>query len=148
MGEEKAKQLIVEPTPSEKEEGGYLEKLAKGVFAPQPLAPIASQANAKVKKEKVAEKNSAYVKLKKLESEHQTKIGILSKKINVLKEEQEKLKSAIDILKELNLNIPSEYSKKLNDYPEEMKNLEAELKIEKTFLDYLQNKVFPAIQEK
>lgn len=120
-------------------------QLMKSKLKPQSTESIQSEAQTI---EKTAEKQSITHQLKKLESEHQTKIDILSKKIDVLKEEQEKLKNALNILKELNLNVPTEYSQKLNDYPEQMKNLEAEIKIEKTYLDYLQNKIFPAIKEK
>lgn len=128
----------------EKVEKRFLQ-LLKSRLKPQATESIQSEEQTI---EKASEKQSIPNQLRKLESEHQTKIDILSQRINVLKEEQEKLKNALDILKELNLNIPTEYSKKLNDYPEQMKNLEGEVEREKIFLDYLQNKIFPAIQEK
>lgn len=89
------------------------------------------------------DEKSIVLQLKKLESEHQSKIDIYNKKIQDLKAEQEKLKMAIELLKQLKLNIPSEYSLKLNQYPEEIKALENEIQHEKIYLDYLQNRVLP-----
>ncbi len=83
------------------------------------------------------------LQLKKLESEHQSKIDIYTKKIQDLKAEQEKLQMAMELLKQLKLNIPSEYILKMNQYPEEIKALENEIHHEKIFLDYLQNRVLP-----
>jgi hypothetical protein len=87
------------------------------------------------------------LQLKKLESEHRSKIDIYTKKIQDLKAEQEKLKMAIEILRQLKLNIPSEYSLKMNQYPEEIKALENEIEHEKIFLDYLQNRVLPLFSQ-
>ncbi|MEM2990545.1 MAG: hypothetical protein QXQ02_05105 [Halobacteria archaeon] len=89
------------------------------------------------------DEKSIVLQLKKLESEHQSKIDIYNNKIQDLKAEQEKLKMAIELLKQLKLNIPSEYSLKLNQYPEEIKALENEIQHEKIYLDYLQNRVLP-----
>ncbi|MEM2933359.1 MAG: hypothetical protein QXL78_00375 [Methanocellales archaeon] len=89
------------------------------------------------------DEKSFVLQLKKLESEHQSKIDIYTKRIQELKTEEEKLKIAIEILKQLKLNIPPEYSHKLNQYPEEIKSLENEIQHEKIYLDYLQNKVLP-----
>ncbi|MEM2924634.1 MAG: hypothetical protein QXJ68_02980 [Methanocellales archaeon] len=135
MGEEK---LIVEQSAQRREGGGYLEKLAKAIFPPV-SRPI-PQAKVEIGR------MESSAKLKKLESEHLAKISIYTMKINRLNEDREKLKSAIEILKELNLDVPEEYNLKKRSMQEEVEALEKEVEREKMLLNYLQSKILPLIR--
>lgn len=88
-----------------------------------------------------------YLQIKKLENEHKSRIDANLSRIQSLRQNQEKLKIAIDILQELELSIPAEYSARLNSYPQEIKALESEIDREKIFLNYLQGRVLPLIEK-
>lgn len=152
MGEEKARQLIVESRASKKEERGYLERLAKAMFATPPATAPAprqstAQAPARVETEvKETEQILAAAKLRKLESEHLAKISIYTRKISHLRGDREKLKSAIETLRGLNLPVPEEYGLKQHHMSEEEEVLEAEVEKEKMLLNYLQSRVLILIE--
>ncbi len=95
--------------------------------------------------EKPAEK--IILQIKKLENEHKSKIDANLSRIQNLRQNQEKLKIALDILQELELSIPAEYTARLNSYPVEIKALESEIDREKIFLNYLQSRVLPLIEK-
>lgn len=96
--------------------------------------------------EKAVEKQ-IYQQIKKLESEHKSKIDINMSRIQSLRHSQEKLKIAIDILRELELSVPPEFNTRLNSYPQEIKNLEVEVDREKIFLNYLHTRIMPLIEK-
>ena len=126
-------------------EKDFLEKVG-GVF--KPISPSSkATTQAAVREDKSPEKR-LLDSLRKLESGHQSKIDIYSRKIRDLGEEQKKLENALDTLKHLNLGIPAEYTKKLDDYPEQIKKLETEIEQERLFLGYLQSRVFPLLEGK
>jgi len=87
----------------------------------------------------------ALLQLKKLESEHIAKIDLYLKQIEKLKEEREKLGKAINLLKEINLEVSEEYLSRLNRYSDEIEKLELAVEREQNFLDYLRTRVFPLI---
>ncbi|MEM2925664.1 MAG: hypothetical protein QXJ68_08270 [Methanocellales archaeon] len=91
--------------------------------------------------------DKVYMKIKKLENEHKSKIDANLSRIQILRQNQEKLKIALDILQELDLSIPAEYSTRLNSYPQEIMALESEIDREKIFLNYLQSRVLPLIEK-
>ncbi|MEM2933657.1 MAG: hypothetical protein QXQ02_01580 [Halobacteria archaeon] len=84
-------------------------------------------------------------RLKKLESEHLANIDRYLKQMEKLREKHEKLNQAINLLKEINLEVYPEYLSKLNSYSDEIKQLEIDLAQEQTFLNYLRNRVLPLI---
>jgi ABC-type phosphate transport system auxiliary subunit len=88
-----------------------------------------------------------YLQIKKLENEHKSKIDANLSRIHNLRQNQEKLKIALDILRELDLSIPAEYNARLNSYPQEINALESEIDREKIFLNYLQSRVLPLIEK-
>jgi hypothetical protein len=81
--------------------------------------------------------------LEKLEREHLANIDRYLKQIEKIKEEQAKLSQAINLLKELNLEIYPEYLSKLSHYSDNVKDLEASLAQEQSFLNYLRTRVLP-----
>ena len=105
---------------------------------PKPPAVIPEEKNAD---------RQLYLQIRKLENEHKSKIETNLSRIKNLREKQEKLKIAMDILREVELNIPQEYTTRLNSYPQEIKTFEIEIEREKIFLNYLQTKVLPTIEK-
>lgn len=85
------------------------------------------------------------LKLKKLENEHQNNIELYLKKIRELGEKRDKLKKAIEILLELKLSTPDEYTQQINAYSSEIENLGAKIERERLYLNYLQLKILPLI---
>jgi hypothetical protein len=144
MGEEKA--IIVEPSASKRADS-YLEKLAKAIFPPvSKTSRLEASAKKEIEKIEKIEKIESSAKLRRLESEHLAKISIYTKKIGRLNEDREKLKNAMEILRELDLAIPEEYDLKHRSIMEEVKVLEAEVEREKLLLNYLQSRILPLIQ--
>lgn len=84
-------------------------------------------------------------RLKKLESEHLTNIDRYLKQIEKLRGELEKLNQAINLLREVNLEVYPEYLSKLNSYSDGIKQLEIDLAQERSFLHYLRTRVLPLI---
>ncbi len=95
--------------------------------------------------ESISEKQSIAIKLKELESEHQSSIERSFRKIQDVKEKRDKLKTALDILIELSLYIPEEYGQQLDSYPSEIEKLGTEIEQERMKLNYLRTKVIPLI---
>lgn len=85
------------------------------------------------------------IKIKKLENEHQSNIEEYLKRIRDLGEKREKLKKAIEILLELKLSAPEEYTQQINSYSSEIENLGIEIERERMYLNYLQQKILPLI---
>ncbi len=115
-------------------------KQISSMFHERPKPPAAIQ------EEKTADRQ-LYLQIRKLENEHKSKIETNLSRIKNLREKQEKLKIAMDILREVELGIPQEYTTRLNSYPQEIKTLEIEIEREKIFLNYLQTKVLPTIEK-
>ncbi|MEM2924612.1 MAG: hypothetical protein QXJ68_02855 [Methanocellales archaeon] len=84
-------------------------------------------------------------RLKKLETEHLANIDRYLKQLEKLRENHAKLSQAINLLKEINLEVYPEYLSKLNSYSNEIKQLEIDLAQEQNFLNYLRNRVLPLI---
>ncbi|MEM2933329.1 MAG: hypothetical protein QXQ02_05525 [Halobacteria archaeon] len=91
------------------------------------------------------ESEKQLIKIKKLENEHQSNIEQYLKRIRDLGEKREKLKKAIEILLELKLNAPEEYTQQINSYSSEIENLGVEIERERMYLNYLQQKILPLI---
>ncbi|MEM2924762.1 MAG: hypothetical protein QXJ68_03630 [Methanocellales archaeon] len=85
------------------------------------------------------------LRIKKLESEHQSNIEQYLKRIQELGEKREKLKKAIEILLELKLNSPEEYTKQIDSYSSEIEKLGVEIERERMYLNYLQQRILPLI---
>lgn len=115
-------------------------KQISSILREKAKAPVAQQVEDK-------SMDKIYMKIKKLESEHKSKIDANLSRIQTLRQNQEKLKIALDILQELDLSIPPEYSARLNSYPQEIMALESEIDREKIFLNYLQSRVLPLIEK-
>ncbi len=80
--------------------------------------------------------------MKQLEREHVINIKAAIADIQRLREEELKLRNALEVLKLNGLAIPQECALKLRGYEEQIKNLQEYLKQEKMLLDYLHSNFF------